>query len=83
MTDHHNYDVGWMVRPGDALAHYYKSSTTSNLAIAHCGWMALKCRLVSRPTADRCGYCQAVEDMRGDDDGLLHLVAGIALAVGG
>ena len=71
MTEHYNYDLGWRVARGQQLAHWYRSSNTSKLAIAHCGWMSSKSDLEERATADHCGYYQAVEDMRQDDESIL------------
>lgn len=74
MTEHYNYKIGWRVPRPLALAHYYITSNTTNLAMTHCGVMAHKDKLTENPAADRCGYCQAVEDMRGEDNEVLTFI---------
>lgn len=68
MITHTNTDLGWLVEGVRLLAHYYRTSNTSRVTIAHCGYMARKASLKPLVIGPRCGFCQAIEDIHQDEN---------------
>ena len=71
MTNIESYDLGWMVTDTIHAAHFYRTNRRSKVAVSHCGVMSSKSDLEEPARADHCGSCQAVEDMRQDEQSVL------------
>ena len=64
MTNIESYDLGWMVTDTIHAAHFYRTNSRSNVAVSHCGVMLPKAGLRAYKGAIRCGYCQAIQNIK-------------------
>ena len=64
MTSIESYDLGWMVIDTIHAAHFYRTNSQSKVALSHCGVMLPKAALRAYKGANRCGYCQAIQNIK-------------------
>lgn len=65
---HDNKDLGWKLTPGGKVAHWYRTSHVSRMAITHCKFVTEKSQLSDPRKSKHCEYCALVESVRDTAD---------------
>jgi len=64
LYNHDHKDLGWLGVGNRSQVHYWRSVTSSGLAMSHCGMIVLKRDMHNDGEQAMCGECEMIEQMR-------------------